>query len=289
VVHETEKLLNELGVRQAVLFVSFPIWFEAARLLRDAFRFPLVYDCHDYLAGFQNVASDIVGMETRMLEACDLVIFSSEHLMETTTARFPQVREKSLLARNGVDPVQFHAEHNSAADVAGYVGSLDHWFDVASVERAARDHPDWTFRLIGRIEDPRVERLRECPNVDLTGEIRHADLPAQMASFRAGLIPFLRTPLTMAANPIKLYEYFGLGLPVVSVSLPEVENYRDLVYLADSPCAFSGQLARALVEDDPALRARRVAIAERESWRSRATQLLEAFRALSCGGRCTLM
>ena len=280
IVREIGELLGALGLRRAVQLVSFPIWLEAAKLLRDAFRFPIVYDCHDFLGGFENVAPDIIEKEVETLENCDLAVFSAEHLLETTAAAFPRVRTKSLVARNAVDPSHFSAADNARSNVVGYMGALDHWFDVVAVERAARDHPGCIFRLIGRIEDQRVGRLRDCPNVEFTGEVPYEDLPGYAAGFRVATIPFVRSPLTLATDPIKLYEYFSLGLPVVSARLPEVENYGDLVYLADTPSEFSAQIARAMKEDDPCLRERRMAVARRETWQSRATQLLEAFKAL---------
>jgi hypothetical protein len=103
-------------------------------------------------------------------------------------------------------------------------------------------------------------------------------LPDFLAQCDAAMIPFLRTDLTMATNPIKLYEYFSQGLPVVSTRLPEVELYGDLVYLADGPREFSAQVARAVGENDAARRERRMAIAQQESWTARAQQLLACVR-----------
>lgn len=283
IVAAIQELMTALRIRRAIQFVSFPIWLDAAKALRAAVRFPIVYDCHDYLAGFENVDPEIIRKEADVFEACDPVIFSSQHLMETTTAAFPQVRGKALLSRNAVDASHFASRIRPASSapqsgtVVGYAGSLDHWFDVAAVRRAAQEHGDWKFVLIGRIEDRRVNALGECPNVEFTGEIPHSELPAYLASFSVAIIPFLRNNLTLAANPIKLYEYFSLGLPVVSARLPEVELYRDLVYLADDPATFSAQLVRAIQERDPSLRQRRMAVAQQESWLARAAELSEAF------------
>ena len=79
--------------------------------------------------------------------------------------------------------------------------------------------------------------------------------------------------MTLATNPIKLYEYFSCGLPVVSSSLPEVEMFPEFTYVASTPQEFAQQIGRALNEQNPQLRARRRAIAEKESWAARAAQL----------------
>lgn len=94
---------------------------------------------------------------------------------------------------------------------------------------------------------------------------------------------FLVNDLTLATNPIKLYEYFSVGLPVVSTRLPEVELFGDLVYLADSPGGFSEMSSNAMREQDESLRERRIRTARQESWHARAELLLERIRLLGQG------
>ena len=277
------ELVAVLRIPSAVQLVSFPIWLDAAKWLRDLFGFPIVYDCHDYLGGFENVAPEIIHKEAELFEACDLVTFSARSLMESTIAAFSCVRTKAALVRNAADASHFRSQAQQPgvvadpAKVIGYAGSLDHWFDVEAVRHAARERPDWKFLLVGRIEDPRITTLRDCPNVEFAGEVPYAELPKYVATFRVAMIPFLRNRLTLAANPIKLYDYFSLGLPVVSTRLPEVKLYWDLVYLADNPSDFSAQIARAIKESDPSLRERRMTVAQGESWLCRAKEWLGVF------------
>jgi glycosyltransferase involved in cell wall biosynthesis len=94
-----------------------------------------------------------------------------------------------------------------------------------------------------------------------------------MAEFDVGLIPFLVNPLTLATNPIKLYEYFACGMPVVSTALPEVASYAPLAYLAGSAEEFARQVSAALAEQDPERRAARRQVAQQESWETRVAEL----------------
>ena len=98
-----------------------------------------------------------------------------------------------------------------------------------------------------------------------------------MAMFRVALIPFLRNDLTMGTNPIKLYEYFSYGLPVVGTALPEMEEFKALLYLYEEPHEFTAQLEKAVAEKDAFLRQSRIGIAHRESWNARVSQLLAGF------------
>ncbi len=269
------ELASALGIRRAIQIVSLPIWLDTALALREAFGFPIVYDCHDHLSGFDNIAPDIVAAEPRLIAESDLVTCSSEPL----AASIPEARTKALLLRNAVDADHFRrpaATPRDSGKVIGYVGALEGWFDVDAVRTAAEDHPEWKFAIVGRVDDPRIGGLAACPNVSLQGELPYNELPAFLARCDVAMIPFLRTDLTLATNPIKLYEYFSRGLPVVSTRLPEVEQYSDLVYLASNPREFSEQVARAVEENDPGRRGQRIAVAEQESWTARARQLLDA-------------
>ncbi len=260
---------------RAIQFVSFPLWAGVAHHFRKQAMFPVIYDCHDLLSGFQNVASSLVDTETDLLQNADLVLFSSQGLKD----RYPAVR-KSMLVRNAVnaDWCQSPAPRSSSASpVAGYVGALDSWFDIEAVEQAATMHPGCRFILAGRIEFEPIRRLGQLPNVELTGEIPYQRVPEMLAQFDVALIPFRINPLTLMTNPIKLYEYFSCGLPVVSTPLPEAQSMGDLVYVGATPEEFARQMGRALEENDPSRQARRREIAQRESWSARAREIQSAF------------
>jgi glycosyltransferase involved in cell wall biosynthesis len=153
------------------------------------------------------------------------------------------------------------------------MGALDRWFDCDAILEAARAHPALEFVLAGAVQDARILRLKECPNIRFTGEVPYAELRNLMATWAVATIPFLRNPLTLATNPIKLYEYFSAGLPVVGTRLPELELFSDLTYIADSPRQFAECIAKAMEETDATLPARRKAVAARETWTERANAL----------------
>jgi glycosyltransferase involved in cell wall biosynthesis len=116
--------------------------------------------------------------------------------------------------------------------------------------------------------------------VELTGEIPYSRVPELLARCRIAMIPFRLNPLTLMTNPIKLYEYFSCGLPVVTTPLPEAKAMGDLVYLGSTPADFARQVACAWNEDDPGRRGRRREIAARESWAERARAISAEFPGL---------
>lgn len=279
-------LLKGLGTRSALQIVSFPIWFEAARAIREERGFPIVYDCHDLLDGFPRIAEEIVAAERNSIRQSDLVMFSSQRLLRHHAMKQPGLESRCLLVRNAADlpMVRRLKDNRKAAAVAGYVGAIEEWFDAAAVREAAGRNPECQFVLVGRVENREARRLGKLPNVELKGEVPHSQLPELLASFRVGLIPFVVNELTLATNPIKLYEYFRYGLPVVSMRLPEVEMFGELVYLGSNAREFALQVARAVEEDEPTRREARMRIAEEESWISRATSILRGVSAQASTG-----
>lgn len=277
-------LVEAAGSRRLTQVLSFPLWLETARELRARFGAPIVYDCHDLLSGFPLVARALVEAEEEVFEAADLVVFSARRLWDVHVGKRPELAERAVLVRNGVEEswVGEAGDPAKAGEVVvGYAGALDYWFDAEALREAARRHPAWTFVLLGRVENERLRQLLGVVrNVRFGGEVPHRELRGQLEEFTVGVIPFLRNELTLGANPIKLYEYFSRGLPVVSADLPEVAAYGDLVYLYRGPQEFVAQLERAVAEADPQKRQRRRAVAAQETWTKRAGLLREAFRAL---------
>jgi glycosyltransferase involved in cell wall biosynthesis len=270
--------------------VSLPVWGGTALDLRKRFGWPVIYDCHDLLEGFAGIGRDVVEAEAALFEAADLTVFSSRVLMETYTQRMPSLAGRSALIRNATTGFGQSGFGNigqlmptRTAKVIGYFGALDFWLDCEALRRCAEAHPEWTIRLIGRVEHQPILELKKLPNIEFVGEVPYSRLPEYLKDFDVALIPFQVTPLTVAANPIKLYEYFSSGVPVVSTKLPEVEDYKDLVYIAGDPVTFVKQVENALAESDTGLRARRVAVAQNETWQSRAEALLAAASSLLCG------
>jgi len=277
-----ENLLGPAGSTRPLLIVSLPLWMEVAVELRKRTGCRILYDCHDLLAGFGSYSPDLLAAEGRLLALSDLVVFSSKWLMKHTLGQHPAVEGKAALVRNAANRRDFQAPRNNgkAGKTIGYVGALNFWFDTEFVKLAALSHPEWRFLMIGRVGSRKLDALRGLPNVVFRGEVPYADLASLLSEVDVAMIPFVRCPLTLATNPIKLYEYFACGLPVVSTRLPEVELFPGLVYCADSAEQFVHQIENALRENDPRLRARRREVAQRESWLARCTQLNEEVRKL---------
>lgn len=277
-----ERLLDQAASESPVIVVSLPLWSGVVDRLKQRRGCRVIYDCHDLWEGFRNFGCGVIAAESDLFALSDSILFSARWLMEEKSRSNAAVRSKSMLLRNAVRAHDFdflYPRGLAGRKTVGYAGSLNFWFDTDCIRVAAERHPEWDFVLLGRIEEPKVHRLRVLPNVHLMGEVPYSTLRYHFASMNVCVIPFKISPLTLATNPLKLYEYFACGHPVVSSPLPEAREFGDLVYIAGNPEEFADQLEAAMEEDDATVAAQRRMIAECESWAARCSSLVSLFKA----------
>ncbi len=241
----------------------------------------LVYYCVDDFAAFEGFDADAINAaEARLASKADVVLATSKPLLK----KCQRLHSNVHLVRHGVDYDHFasaldhraqpEALQNIPRPIAGFVGLIDHWFDVPLVSEVATRMPDMSFVLIG---DVRVDAggLADLSNVHLLGRKPYAELPGYLASFDVGLIPFVRNQLTESVNPIKLREYLAAGLPVVSTDLPEVRRYDEFVSLTDAPDAFANACRSAIESNNDDARRKRSKAMAGESWQSVTNRLCD--------------
>lgn len=246
------KYLLERAFEDVVLVCHLPFWYPIAKRLREQRGYPIVYDCMDDHSGFENNTDKMLALEHELCEQADLLVTTSQLLFEQKSP----TNKNTILIRNAGDVKHFTKDKVETPSeikdlkkpIIGYFGAISEWFDLESIKLSAKKHPEWSHVLIGHYEPQTKEQLDEFSNVTLLGEKEYKTLPEYLYSFDVCTIPFKRIPLTEATNPVKIYEYFASGKPVVSRDLPEVQVFSDITYLYDTPESFVSQVEKALLE-----------------------------------------
>jgi hypothetical protein len=240
----------------------------------------VVYDLIDDLSVFPYRESFLRENHARMLETADAVFYVAHRLHETLGRRkadavyLPNAVEYARFASPSdqvlLDP-RFHQLLQTGRPVVGYYGALAGWLDVALLEAVARARPDWSILLIGHPlpDAPSLRALQRQENVLVLPAQPYVKLPAYLSRFTAAMIPFVLNRITEATSPLKLFEYFAGGKPVISAPMPECAAFEE-VLIASTAEEFSKALDAARARSqDPAFEERVRAIARRNSWQLR--------------------
>ncbi len=215
----------------------------ALRELRPTASF---YDAMDNFPEFHR------GLARRSMQRCeealaaevDLVLASSTFLAGKFRRR--GLRVAKILNGCSPAPLPERRPASEPAPVLGYLGCMGQWFDWGLVLRLAEELPWVRVELVGPCHwRPQVDLP---PNVRLLPACPQSETPEHLARFGAGLIPFRRTALTAAVDPVKFYEYRAAGLPVLSTSFGEMalRGARDGVYFLDRSEELRSVVGRAL-------------------------------------------
>ncbi|HET9794205.1 MAG TPA: glycosyltransferase [Thermoanaerobaculia bacterium] len=262
-----DALRRDLSLASTAAVLQLPFWWPLARRARERFGWTVVYDCMDLHAGFSTNRPEMLDQEEDLLVSADAVMVSSELLRR----RASELRSSVTLVRNAADYEHFAGERwrKGARPVVGYYGAIAEWFDADLLADVAERRPDWDFVLVGSTYGADVRRLSRLPHVSLVGEKPYAEIPRWLAGFDVAVIPFRRTPLTEATDPVKAYEILAAGKPLVAVPLPELEPLGSRIRRAEDAQGFVREIAAALDERDPSLVEERRAFARDNTWDAR--------------------
>ena len=156
------------------------------------------------------------------------------------------------------------------------VGNLDHLrIDYPLLVKVAKAFPNDTLVLVGPVNNTEYKEvgLDALPNVIFTGSKTYDQLPIYMQHMDVTLIPFLVNKLTRSIYPLKINEYLAIGKPVVSTSFSDdIRSFGDVIYLGQDHDAYIRQIHAALLENDDNMVARRIAVAETNTWEARVAE-----------------
>ena len=268
------EVLEWADSRQVVSLVQHPFWYDIATVLPNS---KVVYDCMDHHEGFGNTASEILSLERALFRDADLTMTTSERLDQIVA----ESTERRTLIRNAGDFEHFaHQPATIYRDpqgrrIIGYYGAIAEWFDQHLVEAVARQFIDCCVLLIGADTVNARAKLGQLPNVKFIGEVSYAELPYYLHAFDVCLLPFKVITLTLATNPVKVYEYLSAGKSVVSVDLPEMKQFGGLVRVAKNTEGFLSGVADVLNSPEATAKiSQRQVFAKKQTWNHRVDALI---------------
>ena len=180
------------------------------------------YDAMDDFPAFYSGLSrrSMARYEKAVVDKVQHVIASSTSLYD----KFEGTGVSTQLVNNAydMDTVRAEREPEPARMVAGYIGTVGHWFDWNLLVQTAERTPEADFEIVGPVYNHHNGLLPE--NVSLLPACSQQEAWQHLSRFDVGLIPFRRVEITAGVDPIKYYEYRAYGLPVLSTKFGEMNK-----------------------------------------------------------------
>lgn len=187
-----------------------------------------VYDCMDELTGFKNPPPGLTDFENDLFARADLVFTGGRSLYEAKRDRHPRVYAfpSSIDAAHFGKARQMPTDPQDQAGIphprVGFFGVIDERMDLDLVGGVAELRPDLHFVMLGPVVKIDPASLPGCANIHWLGGKSYADLPAYLAHWQAGWMPFALNEATRFISPTKTPEFLAAAVPVVSTPVADV-------------------------------------------------------------------
>lgn len=204
----------------------------------------VVFDKMDELSAFRNAPAKLLDLEEALLRRAEIVFTGGASMHRAAEHRhsnihcFPSSIDTAHFAgaRAGIDDPQ--DQSHVARPRLGFFGVIDERMDVELVGKVADLRPDWQFMMIGPVVKIDLATLPQRENIHWLGGKKYEELPAYLANWDIGFMPFAINEATKFISPTKTPEFLAAGLPVVSTPITDVITpYGDkkLVEIAATP------------------------------------------------------
>jgi len=187
-----------------------------------------VYDCMDELANFRFAPPELLGLESELLAAADVVFTGGYSLYEAKRDRHPNVHafpssvDRAHFARARAITAQPKDQAKLPTPRLGFYGVVDERMDLALLAALADSHPEWSVVVVGPVVKINPADLPQRTNIHYLGGKTYDELPAYLGGWDVCLMPFAINDSTRFISPTKTPEYLAGGRPVVSTAITDV-------------------------------------------------------------------
>jgi len=281
-----KNIISRLKLKNPIIWTYLPGSVDLIDKLGE--RKLLVYDCvdeHSEYTGFIN-KNAVIQMERELMAKCDIIFVTAEGLYDSKK----DYAETIYFLPNAADVEHFMKAQDPGIPVpeevasiprpiVGFVGVIQDWIDLDLVKKAALTHQEWSFVMVGPVAAGiDISALQALPNVYFLGRKEVRVLPNYIKAFDVCINPFKLNALTDKVSPLKFYEYLASGKPIVSVNMPGVHTFADIVEISNNTEEFIKGIERALHEETPEKLKQRLDRAVLNSWESRVAFMMSKIK-----------
>ena len=275
---------REIGKRRTILWVC-PVNFYfleiqerlgadlvVADVIDDERRWPV---CDAYREKLSRNYEEVLGRSDLVLTNCESVYQGMRTLSHNIHLLPNAVELLEKEARTWRKPRELR---RLTGPVIGYAGNLHiARIDLELLRAVVSQRPNWNFVFIGSMhKGDEIRELEEYGNVHFLGVRVYEHALRYIRHFDVAMIPHVDNSLTRSMNPLKLYVYHALFVPVISTPIANIGDFEKFVRIGRTPHEFLRAIDdclrnNPLSRDLPYL----CALLKENSWPQRVKRVLE--------------
>lgn len=249
-------------------------------------------DLNPALAGTDKLPKNVEDIHNYVISHQDVLVVTSATKLYDDMVKKRGNNKNIILSSNGVDLKHFALLSNDKIKVmeelkskyqliVGYYGALAKWFDYDMIKKIAIKNKNIVFVLIGIKYDTSFDesKISDIENIKYLGAVDYNILPEYAKYFDIAWIPFIINEITLATNPIKVFEYMALNKFIITSDLPECRKYKSvniakneaeyLNLIKNYPKLYNKQYQKLLKDD-----------AENNSWEFKAKEIIDLLKSV---------
>lgn len=283
----------KLGLGRKIVWLFSPHFYEFSQVMSKVGA-KVLYDCVDYHSSLnKKIDRQIKSNERQLILAADYFFVNSQALQKLHAP----IRRGSLVAqgfrREEFDQVPIAtARSKKKSPVIGYIGALNYRLDFKLLWQLIKNNPNWQFEFWGPIQIDQFEStlrtsdwlklLKKLPNTSWNLTTDRRQLVKVINNFDIGIIPYnISQKLNLYSYPMKLFEYFYLGKPVVSTPILELKTKKlaGLVTIGKNYQEWQTKIANHLASpDNQQITQARQKLARQNSWANKIEMILKTIK-----------
>lgn len=276
-----KKAMKQLGIKSPIVITAFNALYGLPLVgkLNEELN---VYYCYDGIETRRH-GNRIFKIDEDFSKAVDGIITTSDYL----NIDKQKINPKSYVVKNGVDYNMFIAKaknevySNRSRKRIGYIGSLDHRFDIDTMEFAISQMTNVDFEFTGDLRNKNIkERLDKYANVKFFPPIGPHEVPELLATYDLGVIPYIVNEVNKNIYPLKINEYLAVGVSVVLTSFAKLPEFEEIVRFSKNENEFMRMLKEELSEDSNEKIVMRKKFSSKNSWDNKADEFSEVLEKI---------
>ena len=238
------------------IFPHGAFWLAVCRTFRIR-GFCLVHICMDYEP---SLSIEHVQQADLTLAIPEIAFREFTQIFGDKVKLIPQLASRDDLDLSG--PRELHELSRIPRPRMGYLGNLSGRVSIQLVKELLVEHPEWQFVSFGS-----TTKWLPLANEHVLPWYSQNQLPAILGALDVGFMPYDCTdPKNLHCVPLKLFDYFSRGMPVVSTPIVHLREYDSLVYVGATANELADAVSQALAESaESPKRAARMAVARKHS------------------------